>query len=117
MVDGIVLAGLSGRRLRLHREHPLLRPGVPGRRQEQGLTTGFFAVGFTFVLRGVLSPFAHPLFTAMTGIGLGIAARADNPTTRWLAPLGGYLLAVLLHAHLEPGVAVRAVRLLHRLRR
>jgi len=27
-----------------------------------------------FVVRGLMSPFAHPLFTAMTGIGLGIAA-------------------------------------------
>ncbi len=33
-----------------------------------------------FVLRGVLSPFAHPLFTAMTGIGVGIAASSSNAT-------------------------------------
>ncbi|MGH8894023.1 MAG: PrsW family intramembrane metalloprotease, partial [Actinomycetes bacterium] len=66
--------------------------------EELGLTGGIFAAGITFVLRGVLSPFAHPLFTAMFGIGLGLAARSVSPSVRWLAPLGGYLLAVLLHA-------------------
>ena len=29
----------------------------------------------TFVLRGVLSPFAHPIFTSMTGIGVAYARR------------------------------------------
>src|SRR5215831_20525631 len=31
-------------------------------------------LGFTFVFRGLLSPFAHPVFTAMTGIGVAYAA-------------------------------------------
>src|SRR5215472_14205257 len=31
-------------------------------------------LGFTFVFRGLLSPFAHPAFTAMTGIGAAYAA-------------------------------------------
>ncbi|WP_018683832.1 PrsW family intramembrane metalloprotease [Actinokineospora enzanensis] len=51
-----------------------------------------------FILRGVLSPFTHPLFTAMTGIGIGIAARANLKRTRIIAPLAGYLGAVVLHA-------------------
>jgi hypothetical protein len=34
----------------------------------------------------------------MTGIGLGLAARGVSPATRWLAPVGGYLAAVVLHA-------------------
>jgi RsiW-degrading membrane proteinase PrsW (M82 family) len=96
VVDGIVLAGLSGVGFAFT-ENVLYfgRAFLAG--QEQSLTTGFFAAGFTFVLRGVISPFAHPLFTAMIGIGLGIAARTANPAVRWLAPLAGYLLAVLLH--------------------
>ncbi|MGH3434943.1 MAG: PrsW family intramembrane metalloprotease [Sciscionella sp.] len=51
-----------------------------------------------FVLRGVFTPFLHPMFSMMTGIGIGIAARTR---TRWMrvgAPLGGYLAAVSLHA-------------------
>ena len=31
-------------------------------------------LGATFVFRGVLAPFAHPMFTAMTGIGAAYAA-------------------------------------------
>ena len=31
-------------------------------------------LGVTFVFRGILSPFAHPAFTAMTGIGAAYAA-------------------------------------------
>lgn len=56
------------------------------------------AVLATFVLRGVLSPFAHPLFTAMTGIGVGIASQARSRVLGVLAVLGGYVLAVVLHA-------------------
>jgi protease PrsW len=56
------------------------------------------AVVATFVLRGVLSPFAHPLFTAMIGIGVGIAAGARSRVVGTVAVLGGYVLAVILHA-------------------
>jgi hypothetical protein len=46
----------------------------------------------------VLSPFTHPLFTAMIGIGAGVAVRASSKYLRVLAPIGGYVTAVLLHA-------------------
>ena len=51
----------------------------------------------TFVLRGVLSPFAHPLFTSATGVGIGVAVMSRSRAVRLLAPLLGYLVAVLLH--------------------
>jgi RsiW-degrading membrane proteinase PrsW (M82 family) len=51
-----------------------------------------------FVLRGVLSPFTHPLFTCMIGVGIGVAARTVHRRVRVLAPIGGYLAAVVLHA-------------------
>jgi RsiW-degrading membrane proteinase PrsW (M82 family) len=50
------------------------------------------------VMRGLLSPFAHPLFTSMIGIGVGIGANARNVLVRFAAPLVGYLAAVFLHA-------------------
>ena len=50
------------------------------------------------ILRGVLSPFAHPLFTSMTGIGAGIAANSRNAAARPFYVLGGYAVAVALHA-------------------
>ncbi|MFE6871694.1 PrsW family intramembrane metalloprotease [Kitasatospora sp. NPDC057692] len=51
----------------------------------------------TFVLRGLLSPFAHPLFTALTGLGLALALTTGR---RWLARLAapaGLVLAMALH--------------------
>jgi RsiW-degrading membrane proteinase PrsW (M82 family) len=57
------------------------------------------------ILRGVMSPFAHVSFTAMTGIGCGIARESHNTFVRILMPIIGYGVAVLLHA-IWNGVAV-----------
>ncbi|MDO9398887.1 MAG: PrsW family intramembrane metalloprotease [Herbiconiux sp.] len=62
------------------------------------IESGGVALGFTFVLRGLMSPFAHIMFTACTGVALGFAVRRRS----WLAGAGifvlGLLLAVGLHA-------------------
>lgn len=58
-----------------------------------------------FVMRGILSPFAHVTFTAMTGIGCGIARESHNKVVRILLPMVGYAAAVALHAFWN-GVAV-----------
>jgi protease PrsW len=52
-------------------------------------------LGDTFVLRGVLSPLLHPIFTSMTALGAAYAASHRRAT--WALPLG-WLAAVLLHA-------------------
>ncbi len=52
----------------------------------------------TFVVRGILAPWGHPLYTSMTGIGFGIARETDKTWLRWAAPLGGYCAAMFLHA-------------------
>lgn len=52
----------------------------------------------TFALRGLLGPFSHPLFTSMTGIGLGLASRSSKGWVKFLAPVGGLLAAMILHA-------------------
>ncbi|WP_127793082.1 PrsW family intramembrane metalloprotease [Agromyces sp. LHK192] len=55
-------------------------------------------LGATFVVRAIFSPFAHVLFTACTGLALGIAARRGGGA----AVIGWFLLglacAVALHA-------------------
>jgi RsiW-degrading membrane proteinase PrsW (M82 family) len=51
-----------------------------------------------FVLRGMLGPFSHPLFTSMTGIGFGAARESSRSWVKWVAPLGGLATAMLLHA-------------------
>jgi RsiW-degrading membrane proteinase PrsW (M82 family) len=51
-----------------------------------------------FFLRGVMGPFAHPLFTSMTGIGLGASRESDRRWVKWMAPPIGLGAAMLLHA-------------------
>lgn len=50
-----------------------------------------------FQVRGLLTFFAHPLFTIMIGIGLAIAIRSKSKIVRVLAPVTGFLAAALLH--------------------
>ena len=51
-----------------------------------------------FIVRGVFSPFAHPLFTGMTGVGLGLAAQTVKGWVKVVAPAAGFAAAVGLHA-------------------
>ncbi|MFW8745336.1 PrsW family intramembrane metalloprotease, partial [Mesorhizobium japonicum] len=54
---------------------------------------------FLFVVRGLLSPFAHAMFTSMTGLFIGIAAQRFR--SRWAGVLFaviGWIPAVALHA-------------------
>ncbi|QBI54999.1 PrsW family intramembrane metalloprotease [Streptomonospora litoralis] len=60
------------------------------------LSEGAFGLGFTFVLRGLISPFGHPLYTAMIGIGVAYAA-INRGGGRLFAPVLGWLGAVVLH--------------------
>ena len=55
-------------------------------------------LGPTFIIRGILAPWGHPLYTSMTGIGFGIARESSNTAVRWLAPVGFYFVGVFLHA-------------------
>lgn len=52
----------------------------------------------TFFVRGVMSPFAHPLFTVATGLGFGAAALAVRRTRRIGLPVLGLASAMGLHA-------------------
>ncbi|MFI7577599.1 PrsW family glutamic-type intramembrane protease [Micromonospora sp. NPDC049497] len=65
--------------------------------ERYGPATGTQQVIAIFIVRILLFGFAHPLFTAMTGVGLGIAARAADRRVRVLAPVAGLLLAMMLH--------------------
>ena len=59
---------------------------------------GLPALVIVFILRGIMSPFAHVTFTAVTGIGCGIARESHNTAVKVLMPFLGYLGAVALHA-------------------
>jgi RsiW-degrading membrane proteinase PrsW (M82 family) len=56
---------------------------------------GIELLGYTFVLRGLVSPLLHPIFTSMTGLGVAYSAsrRGGAP---WAAALG-LLAAMVLH--------------------
>lgn len=51
-----------------------------------------------FILRGMMAPFSHPLFTSMTGIGLGLASQSKSRFVKFFAPAAGLVLAMLLHS-------------------
>lgn len=51
-----------------------------------------------FILRGAVAPFSHPMFTSMTGIGLGLARQSRNGLVKFIAPVFGLLAAISLHA-------------------
>jgi RsiW-degrading membrane proteinase PrsW (M82 family) len=56
---------------------------------------GAALLGYTFVLRGLLSPLLHPIFTSMTGLGVAYAADHRHGG-KWAVALG-LLAAMTLH--------------------
>ncbi|WP_309711305.1 PrsW family intramembrane metalloprotease [Pseudolysinimonas sp.] len=56
------------------------------------------AVGEIFFIRGILSPFAHVMFTAFTGFFIGLAARKGTALGGILMFVVGLIPAILLHA-------------------
>jgi RsiW-degrading membrane proteinase PrsW (M82 family) len=51
-----------------------------------------------FILRGMVAPFSHPLFTSMTGMGLGLARQSRNIFVKVVAPVVGLGLAIFMHS-------------------
>ncbi len=63
----------------------------------------------TFTLRGVMAPFSHPLFTAMSGVGMGIAQQTHRRWIRIAAPPAGLIAAITLHALWNAGASAGCV--------
>jgi RsiW-degrading membrane proteinase PrsW (M82 family) len=55
------------------------------------------AVVGMFVVRYIMGPFLHPFFTAMFGIGLGFSRETDSHVVKFVAPVGGFFLAMFMH--------------------
>ncbi|MGP4017079.1 PrsW family intramembrane metalloprotease [Saccharopolyspora sp. 5N708] len=63
----------------------------------QGLGAASGEIWVTVLIRGVIAPLGHPLYTAMTGLGVAYAATHRGPG-RFFAVVGGWCGAVFLHA-------------------
>ncbi|WSZ87028.1 PrsW family intramembrane metalloprotease [Streptomyces sp. NBC_00859] len=99
IVDGVVFAGFTATGFAFT-ENILYLGSAFGEDKTLGFTGVPAVTAATFFVRVVLAPFAHPLFTVMTGIGFGIAALAgEHQRLRRIAPpLLGLLCAMGMHA-------------------
>jgi RsiW-degrading membrane proteinase PrsW (M82 family) len=90
VLDGIVYAGMVGLGFAMAENiqyygHAAFVGGIPAGTR-------------IFVLRGLLAPFAHPLFTAATGVGLGLALSARRSGPKLALCVFGLLASIALHA-------------------
>jgi hypothetical protein len=98
LIDAIVYCGLSATGFAMVENILYLGGhGYAASADQNGPLAGATAVVAIFIARILMSGFAHPLFTSMTGIGLGVAARAGDRRVRWLTPLAGLIVAMMLH--------------------
>jgi RsiW-degrading membrane proteinase PrsW (M82 family) len=98
ITDGIVYCGLSAVGFAMVENILYLGGhGFAAGNEEYGPATGLYAVFAIFLARILFTGFAHPLFTSMTGVGLGVAARSGERRVRWAAPVAGLLVAMILH--------------------
>lgn len=96
-VSGIVLAGLSGAAFAFVENILYYGRAYRYAARSFGEVPPLEALQSLFMLRGVMTFFGHPLFTAMLGIGLAVAVRSKSKTVRVVAPLAGYAAAAFLH--------------------
>ncbi len=89
VVDGIVYASMVGLGFAMTENIQYY-----GRAVLQGGGGGLTVL---FIIRGMMAPFSHPLFTSMTGIGLGLARQSGNTIVKFLAPIVGLLAAIFMH--------------------
>ncbi|MGW7550761.1 PrsW family intramembrane metalloprotease [Streptomyces rimosus] len=99
VTDGLVLAGITATGFAFT-ENILYLGNAFGQDQSLGHTGLDSLTAGTFFVRIIMSPFAHPLFTMLTGLAFGIAATSypHRRPLRLALPFLGLATAVLLHA-------------------
>ena len=98
IIDGLVYAGMVGLGFAFTENVLYIGRIYSAAAEAGGDEAGLQHSLALFVMRCIASPFAHPLFTSFTAIGIGIAVRHRSTFVRFLAPITGYLCAVLAHA-------------------
>ncbi|MGG2462128.1 PrsW family intramembrane metalloprotease [Streptomyces sp. RGM 3693] len=98
ITDGIVIAGITATGFAFT-ENILYLGSAFGEDQSMGHTGLSSLTAGTFFVRIVVSPFAHPLFTILTGLALGITATRypRRRGARAALVLLGLAAAILLH--------------------
>jgi hypothetical protein len=93
VVDGVIYATFAA--LGFAATENIIYYGNAARHEIEGGKDGVLVV--TFFVRGILAPWGHPLYTSMTGLGFGVARETDKTWLKWLAPIGGYCVAMFMH--------------------
>ena len=89
VVDGIVYASMAA--LGFAMSENILYYG-------KAAAAGTDSLTLVFIMRGFFAPFSHPLFTSMTGIGLGLARQSTNIFIKILTPIVGLMMAIFMHS-------------------
>jgi RsiW-degrading membrane proteinase PrsW (M82 family) len=98
VIDGIVYAAMAGLGFAMTENIQYYGKAV--------MEGGGGGLTFVLILRGALAPFSHPMFTSLTGIGLGLARQSRNTAVKWIAPIMGLLAAISMHSIWNGSVAL-----------
>jgi RsiW-degrading membrane proteinase PrsW (M82 family) len=98
VVDGVIYAAMVGLGFAFAENVDYY-----GRALQQGGTAGLAVI---FTLRGMLAPFSHPLFTSLTGLGLGVAGAVALHALWNAGASAGLLFFVVYGLVMIPALAV-----------
>jgi len=90
VIDGIVYASLAALGFAMS-ENILYYGNAANTGGGEGLTA-------IIIVRGFFAPFSHPLFTSLTGIGLGLSRQSSNIAVKIITPIIGLLMAIFMHS-------------------
>jgi RsiW-degrading membrane proteinase PrsW (M82 family) len=90
VIDGIVYAAMVGLGFAMTENIQYYGRAV--------MQAGGGGLTIIFIIRGALAPFSHPMFTSMTGIGLGLARQSRNTLVKIITPIFGLAAAICMHS-------------------
>jgi RsiW-degrading membrane proteinase PrsW (M82 family) len=95
VLDGLVYAGIVGLGFAFVENIGYYAASYLG--SPDMTVAGSEGVTTTFIVRGIFSPFAHPLFTTAFGIAVGLAVRRRSKVLKVLICLVGLAVSIGLH--------------------
>src|SRR5712664_1883070 len=90
VIDGIVYAAMVGLGFAMTENIQYYGRAV--------MQAGGGGLTLIFIIRGALAPFSHPMFTSLTGIGLGLARQSRNTIVKIITPIFGLAAAISMHS-------------------